>query len=135
MDTDGDEQQEWLAFYQYDVKTAGQGKKVTRMGPYGAAIYDPNRCRPPAIPSYELAPVSYDYLGQDAANATVEKMITYNDPLSGGLDRPEVLITGSTGYIVTTSTSSARRELSPIACRSRAGLTLIPVRPFRTMNG
>lgn len=101
MDTDGDEQQEWLAFYQYDVKTVGQGKKATRLGPYGAAIYDPNRCRPPAIPSYELAPVSYDYLGQDQANATVEKMIAYNDPLSGGLDRPEVLITGLTGYIVT----------------------------------
>ena len=104
LDTDGDTsdtQLEWLAFYRYDVTTHQDQKKSWVEGPFGAAIYDINRCRPPAIPSYELAPISYDYLGQDGARAAVENAITYNDPLSGNENRPEVYIAGFSRGVVT----------------------------------
>jgi hypothetical protein len=92
------EPDEWLTFYQYDV--VGASKDEPR-GPFGAAIYDPDRCRPPAILSYELVPVSYDYLGQDAATVKVDNIIEYKDPLSGGQDRPEVIIAGFTRGVAT----------------------------------
>ena len=104
LDTDGEDESEkleWLAFYQYDVTTKQNEKDTWVVGPFGAAVYDVNRCRPPAIPSYELAPISYDYLGQDAADAVVENVIPYKDPVSSSQDRPEVLITGYTRGVVT----------------------------------
>jgi hypothetical protein len=104
IDTDGEEEaekREWLAFYRYDVTTKQNQDNTWVEGPFGAAIYDVNRCRPPAIPSYELAPISYDYLGQDGANVAVENAIVYKDPQSNNQDRPEVLITGFTRGVVT----------------------------------
>jgi len=104
IDTDGEEEaekREWLAFYRYDVTTKQNQDNTWVEGPFGAAIYDVNRCRPPAIPSYELAPISYDYLGQDGANVAVENVIVYKDPPPNGPDRPEVLITGFTRGVVT----------------------------------
>ncbi len=109
IDTDGDQEQpeeEWLATYQYDVTTSGGGAP---RGPFGAAIYDPDDCRPPAVLSYELIPVSYDYLAQDAIairgdpktdDIVVKDIIPYSDPLSVkdgvALDRPEVIVFGRT---------------------------------------
>lgn len=109
IDTDGDQEnpeEEWLAIYQYDVSTSEEG---TRQGPFGAAIYDPDDCRPPAVLSFELVPVSYDYLAQDSItirgdpetdDIVVENIISYNDPLSVkdgvALDRPEVIVFGRT---------------------------------------
>ena len=85
---------EWLVFYRYDVVNAGSQRP---QGPYGAAIYDPDHCRPPAILSYELIPVSYDYLGASWASIDeIDNIIPYKDPLSKNLDRPEVVITGGT---------------------------------------
>ena len=101
VDTDGEDEtikQEWLAFYQYDVTTSSEGAKK---GPYGGAIYDYDNCRPPAILSYELVPISYDYLGQDAVSPQVENIISYADPVSGGKDRPELIMNGSTRGVVT----------------------------------
>jgi hypothetical protein len=94
---------EWLVFYQYDVVGANTEKP---RGPFGAAIYEPDHCRPPAILSYELVPMHYDYLGQDSVNVTVENIIPYADPLSLDqmameIDRPEVIITGKTGRVTT----------------------------------
>jgi hypothetical protein len=90
--------EEWLVFYQYDVHTPAQGQP---QGPFGAAIYDYNGCRPPAILSYELIPVSYDYLAQNSAGVLVDNIINYSDPLSGGQNRPEVIINGYTRGVVT----------------------------------
>jgi hypothetical protein len=90
--------EEWVAFYQYDVHRPAEGRP---QGPFGAAIYDSSDCRPPAILSYELVPVSYDYLGEDAATIAVDNIIAYNDPLSGLQDRPEVLILGVTERSIT----------------------------------
>jgi hypothetical protein len=101
VDTDWEDEaikQEWLAFYQYDVATSSQG---STKGPFGGAIYDYDDCRPPAILSYELVPVSYDYLGQDAVWQSVENIIPYADPVSAGQDRPELIMNGSTQGVVT----------------------------------
>ena len=102
VDTDetyeDEEPDEWFTFYRYDV--VGADKEEPK-GPWGAAIYDPDRCRPPAILSYELVPTNYDYLGQDSAKLEVDNIITYEDPLSGGLDRPEVIIKGQTRGLAT----------------------------------
>jgi len=89
---------EWFTFYRYDVVGADKEEPT---GPLGAAIYDPDRCRPPAILSYELVPVSYDYLGQDDAEVVVDNIVVYDDPQSGGLDRPEVVVYGETRGVTT----------------------------------
>jgi hypothetical protein len=102
IDTDGKEEklkEEWFAFYQYDVQVDEDRDRVR--GPWGAAIYDYDQCRPPAILSYELVSIDYDYLGQDGAQVTVDKVIAYDDPLSAGEDRPEVIVSGRTGGAVT----------------------------------
>jgi hypothetical protein len=58
LDTDADDFQEWVLFYSYD--TTKQGK-----GPFGAAVYDVDRCRPPAIVTYELRPYDYNYVAEN----------------------------------------------------------------------
>ena len=102
IDTDQaneDSKEEWLAFYQYDVKENPEKKDHAGSACGSAGDYD--GCRPPAILSYELIPASYDYLGQDAADVVVENIIPYQDPVSAYEDRPEVLINGSTRGVVT----------------------------------
>lgn len=106
VDADGDprdETQEWVAFYQYDVDT--DLETGSREGPFGAAIYDHDDCRPPAILSYELVPVNYEYLGEDRVNVQVANIIEYEDPHSVldavALDRPEVIIVGYTRGVAT----------------------------------
>jgi hypothetical protein len=106
IDTDNkdeDIEEEWLAFYQYDVHGKPEVEKVPEryQGPFGAAIYDYRDCRPPAILSFELVPVSYDYLGENEVNAVVENIISYPDPLSAGRDYPEVIVAGKTRGVVT----------------------------------
>lgn len=101
IDTDGvDEEisEEWLARFQYDVTTP---EGCTPRGPWGAAIYDYTECRPPAIQSYELVPVSYDYLAQDGLDVVSGNVISYADPVSGGRDYLEVIANGYTRGVVT----------------------------------
>jgi hypothetical protein len=101
VDTDAREEgqkTEWLAFYQYDVK---ENPDRAAVGPFGAAIYDYDDCRPPALLSFELIPANYDYLGQDNANVTVANIVPYADPLSGYEDRPEVIISGFSRGVLT----------------------------------
>lgn len=90
--------EEWVVFYQYDVHRPAEGRP---QGPFGAAIYDLDECRPPAILSFELVPVNYDYLGENGTSMVVENIIPYQDPLSSNLDRPEVIIAGLTRGVVT----------------------------------
>ncbi len=101
LDTDDVEEtirEEWVATYQYDVVTQQSG---AQSGPFGAAIYDFDACRPPAMLSYELVPVSYDYLAQDALRLVVENAIPYADPISASQDFPEVFTNGATQGVVT----------------------------------
>lgn len=93
---------EWLVFYKYDV--VGTDTENPE-GPFGAAIYDHDQCRPPALLSYELVPVNYEYLGEDKVSAKVENIIPWFDPVSVRdselLDRPEVIVAGATRGAVT----------------------------------
>jgi hypothetical protein len=101
IDTDGEDEEikeEWVAFYQYDVKTPESG---VPLGPFGGVIYDSGDCRPPAVQSYALVPVSYDYLAQNSIGVAVENIIPYADPVSAGVDRPEVIVNGRTRRVVT----------------------------------
>jgi hypothetical protein len=107
----GDEEPlpDWIALYQYDVVGA---QSDSPRGPFGAAIYEPDACRPPVILSFELVPASYDYLAQDrilvrdnledpASDLQVRNIVTYQDPASASLDRPEIIIFGRTGNVRT----------------------------------
>ncbi len=96
--TDSEEGDQWLAFYRYDVVSF---EDKAPGGPYGAAIYEPDGCRPPTLLAFELVPASYDYLGQDAVEVRVDDIIDFADPLSAGRDRPEVIISGRTRGAVT----------------------------------
>ena len=93
-----DKGDQWLAFYKYDVVTF---EDRAPGGPFGASIYEPDACRPPSILAFELVPVSYDYLGQDAVDVRVANIIPYADPMSNSMDRPEVIISGKTRGVVT----------------------------------
>lgn len=90
--------EEWVTFYRYDVNTTEAGAV---RGPWGGAVYDYGSCRPPVVHSYELIPVSYDYLGQSEVGVTVENVIAWADPVSAGEDRPEVIVFGKTRGVVT----------------------------------
>jgi len=95
---DSDRGDQLLVFYKYDVVTF---EDRAPGGPFGAAIYEPDACRPPSILAFELVPVSYDYLGQDAVDVRVANIIPYADPLSNSMDRPEVIISGRSRGVVT----------------------------------
>ncbi|HSJ59073.1 MAG TPA: hypothetical protein VLC95_17930 [Anaerolineae bacterium] len=115
LDTDQVEEripEEWLAYYRYDA-TGFVGQQP--LGPFGAAIYDYDECRPPQILSWELVPVDYDYLGLHRLVTTVENIIPYADPLSGGRDLPEVIINGYT-YQAVTDLNIFRRIGVPLNC-------------------
>jgi hypothetical protein len=118
IDTDWDKDEEipeeWLAIYRYDRVI--RDDQVTG-GPFGAAIYDIDLCRPPAVLSYELIPVDYDYLAQDSIRFTgdpkkddviVENIIEKPQEFGPecfsqgkGKDYPEVLIFGRSSGVRT----------------------------------
>jgi hypothetical protein len=115
LDTDEVEEpiaEEWVAYFQYDVRQAAENVFV---GPFGAAIYDYNNCRPPAILSFPLVPVAYDYLGQNGIVAVVENIIAYPDPVSSGKDLPEVIVVGYTRGVAT-DLNVFRRQGVPLSC-------------------
>lgn len=130
VDTDLEEEtiaDEWVVFYQYDVFTSQSGDPV---GPYGGAIYDYDRCRPPTIFAFELVPVNYDYLGETSVEIDVDNIIKYKDPLSqdrmaNDLDRPEVIITGKTRG-VQTDLNIFRKVGTDIDCVPRRNVQIPP---------
>ncbi|MEJ2209553.1 MAG: hypothetical protein P8129_11020, partial [Anaerolineae bacterium] len=106
-------EKEWLVVYRYDE--VGTGENVT--GPFGAAIYDLDTCRPPAILSYELAPENYNYLSLDlprisdkagASDVWVANIINHPEEYGPeclrqgtGPDRPELIFFGRTNGVRT----------------------------------
>lgn len=131
---DEDQKEEWLVFYRYDEVV--RGEKVA--GPFGAAIYDTDTCRPPAILSYELAPENYDYLSLDLPRITdnprtsdvvVANIIEHQEAwgpecLRGGTgpDRVELIIFGRTNG-VRTDLNIFRKTGQELTCveRQRGG--------------
>ena len=134
VDTDWEdeaEKREWLAFYRYDTITKQDQKNTWVEGPFGGAIYDANRCRPPSIPSYELVPVSYDYLGQDEVRApAVENAIVYKDPQSANEDRPELFIAGVTRGVATDLNVFRKVGAEPDCLQIQDWLSKHPGQPF-----
>ena len=71
MDTDGDGQEEWVVFYQFDL---ADGRS-----PYAGAIYDSDRGNPPVLFPYQLLPTDRDYLSEGFAHVVPEDVTTVGE--------------------------------------------------------
>lgn len=60
VDADGDGQNEWVVFYQFDL-TDGRS-------PYAGSVYDYDRGDPPVVFPYQLLPPDRDYLSEGAVS-------------------------------------------------------------------
>lgn len=60
QDTDGDEFNEWVVLYAFDLQTGNN--------PIKAAIYDTDRGNPPVIFPYQLRPPDRDYVSENSRN-------------------------------------------------------------------
>ena len=131
VDTDGIEEKEpreWVAFYQYDTRQEPGQDKV--QGPFGAAIYDYDECRPATILSYELAQSNYDYLGEARLSVTVGNIIPYQDPQSANADFPEVIVNGVSREVVTDLNIFRRTGVAPSCLERQDWQKRHPGEPF-----
>ena len=71
MDTDGDGQEEWVVFYQFDL---ADGRS-----PYAGAIYDSDRGNPPVLFPYQLLPPDRDYLSEGFAHLVPQDVTTVGE--------------------------------------------------------
>ena len=91
LDTDSDGFEEWLVFYRYDRPDTEH--PYYGRSPIGAAIYDPDRCRPPILRSYELRPYDYDYVAEQQAIPELVDLV--------GDENPELILKGYSGGLLT----------------------------------
>jgi hypothetical protein len=87
QDTDGDNFDEWVVFYKFDVKE--------KDSPIKAVIYDSDRGNPPVIFPYELRVPGRDYLAEDGTEKpsfTLEQVTRDQNGPSNNADLPEILI-------------------------------------------
>ncbi len=89
VETDGDNQKEWVVFYRFDL-TDGRS-------PYAGAIYDYDRGDPPVLFPYRLVPPDRDYLSESAVSLKLEDLVKLGETKPV----PEVFVTGSAGGINT----------------------------------
>ena len=66
-DTDGDEEEEWVVFYQFDL---ADGRR-----PYAGVVYDYDRGDPSPIFTYRLLPPDRDYLSEGAIRFVLEDVV------------------------------------------------------------
>ncbi len=85
IDTDGDGFEEWLVFYEYDLK--GGGNPVT------GVIYDNDRGIPPVIFPYQLRIPDRTYLSENqrAVNFSLQQITSESNGLNGE-DLPELMV-------------------------------------------
>ncbi len=86
-DTDGDEFNEWVVFYQFDLQPGNS--------PIKGVIYDNDRGNPPVIFPYELRAPGRDYLSEHAGaiNLSFAKITEdRNGPLPDRKDLDEILV-------------------------------------------
>ena len=109
-----EQEEEWLVLYRYDEVV--RDERVVA-GPFGAAIYDVDTCRPPAILKYELATPNYDYLSldlpwigddPDTGDVLVRNIIQHEEQYGPecvrpgfGPDRKELIVFGRTNGVRT----------------------------------
>ncbi len=131
IDTDGIEEKEpreWVAFFQYDTRREPGQDKV--QGPFGAAVYDYDECRPATILSYELAQSNFDYLGEDRVSVTVGNILPYQDPQSANADFPEVIVNGVSREVVTDLNIFRRTGVAPSCLERQDWQKRHPGEPF-----
>lgn len=84
-DTDGDNFNEWLVFYQFDKQS----------GPVEGIVYDNDRGNPPIIFPYALRAPDRNYLGQDSAALSVEvKEVAKDQNGPNNQNIPELVVNG-----------------------------------------
>jgi hypothetical protein len=67
VDTDGDEQEEWVVFYQFDL---ADGRR-----PYAGVVYDYDRGDPVAMFPYRLLPPDRDYLSEGVVRLEFKELV------------------------------------------------------------
>jgi hypothetical protein len=85
LDTDGDDYNEWVVSYQFDLYNGKNPVKVM--------IYDNDRGNPPVIFPYALVPPARDYLGEGEAAVQLEN-VTSDENGPQGEDLDEILTKG-----------------------------------------
>jgi hypothetical protein len=88
-DTDGDGQNEWVVFYQFDL--------VDGRSPFGGAVYDYDRGEPPALFPYRLLPPDRDYLSELTIRLAREHVVATGEVTP----TQELLVYGSQGGLDT----------------------------------
>ncbi|MEW5959395.1 MAG: hypothetical protein AB1801_16860 [Chloroflexota bacterium] len=86
QDTDGDNFNEWVVFYKFDIKA--------KNSPIKAVIYDNDRGNPPVVFPYALRVPGRDYLAEDGAEKPTftRKQVTSDQNGPDDSDLPEILI-------------------------------------------
>jgi hypothetical protein len=83
VDTDADDQEEWVVFYQFDL-TDGRS-------PYAGTVYDFDRGDPPVVFPYQLMPPDRNYLSEGVVRLDLKDIVTVGVPQ----EEPELLVYGS----------------------------------------
>ncbi len=82
VDTDGDDQKEWVVFYQFDL-TDGRS-------PYAGTVYDYDRGDPPVVFPYQLLPTDRDYLSEGVVRLELMDFVN----VGAAQPEPELLVYG-----------------------------------------
>ena len=82
VDTDSDDQKEWVVFYQFDL-TDGRS-------PYAGAVYDYDRGDPPLVFPYQLLPPDRDYLSEGEVRLELTDIVQVGEAQPG----PELMVYG-----------------------------------------
>jgi hypothetical protein len=78
LDADGDNKNEWIVFYKFDLVEGLTGREFS---PIGAAVYNDDHGDPPVVFPYELHPPDRVYLGEKHCEAEIRDLITTNEGL------------------------------------------------------
>ena len=91
LDVDGDGQEEWVVFYQFDL---ADGRS-----PYAGAIYDFDRGTPPILFPYQLLPPDRDYLSDGTVHLARQQIVTLGETEANPIY--ELFVYGEAGGIDT----------------------------------
>jgi len=106
-DTDGDDFEEWVVLYEYDLQN---------LSPVQISVYDNDRGVPPVIYPYNLVNPKGQYLGQiaGAINFSLQNVTQDNNgPSAENPDLPELVVRGSPGVLSIFRFNKANKETIP----------------------
>jgi hypothetical protein len=90
-DTDADGFEEWVVFYEFDVKSSANPVQLT--------IYDSDRGVPPVIFPYNLITPEGNYLGEDATTIEFSLVDIIDNPSDSGTQYKEIMVRGNPGRL------------------------------------